>query len=64
MSFSLETKDLLLERIQLFLQNSTVDQGIIIEDIKKEIKPLVSEKLEIQLNGFSEITDLLLYPLL
>jgi hypothetical protein len=64
LSFSLETKDLLLERIQLFLQNSTVDQGIIIEDIKKEIKPLVSEKLEIQLNGFSEITDLLLYPLL
>ena len=43
MSFSLETKELLLERIQLILQNSSVHQGIIIKDIKKEIKPLVSK---------------------
>jgi hypothetical protein len=42
LSFFLETKDLLLEKIELILQNPGVHQGIIIKDIKKENKPLVS----------------------
>lgn len=62
MSFSLETKGLLLDRIHMILQNSSVDQGIIIVDIIRKIKPLMSEKQEIQLNDISETAQLLLYP--
>jgi hypothetical protein len=58
----LETKDLLLNRIELILQSSSVQEGTIIEDTKTEIKPLVSEQLEIRFNGTSESIQLLIFP--
>jgi hypothetical protein len=58
----LETKDLLLNRIELILQNSSVQQGTVIVDIKIENKPLVSEQLEIRFNGTSESIQLLIFP--
>ena len=46
---------MLLERIRSILQSSCVQKGIIIEYIKREINSLVTEKLEIQCNGISEL---------
>ena len=44
------------------LTSSSVHQGIIIENIKIEIKPLVSEQLEIRFNAVSESAQLLVLP--
>ena len=39
-----ETKELLLKSIQSSIQSAIVDRGMINEDIKIEIKPMVTEK--------------------
>ena len=53
---------MLFDRVQLILESSSVQQGINIEDIKTEIKPLVSEQLYIRINGISESPKLLIFP--
>jgi hypothetical protein len=53
---------MLLDRIELILQSSSMQQGTIIENIKTKIKPLVSEQLEIRFNGTCESTQLLIFP--
>ena len=58
----LDTKDLLLDRIQLILQSSSMQQGILTEAIKTEIITLVFEQLEIWFNGISESAQLLIFP--
>ena len=57
----LDAKEWLLLNIDLILDCSGVNQGIIIEDIKTEIKPLVSEQLELRFNGISESAQLLIF---
>jgi hypothetical protein len=59
---TLEKKKLLLGRIELILQSSSVQQGTVIEDIKTEIKLLFCEQLEIRFNGISEFAQLLICP--
>ena len=58
----LEKKDFLLGRIKWNLTSPFVQQGIIIEVIKTEIIPLVSEQLELRFNGISESAQLLIFP--
>ena len=55
-------RDFLLERIESILESSSVHEGIIFEDIKPEIKPLVSEQLEIRFNCISESVHLQIIP--
>ena len=58
----LETKDMLVNRIQSILQRTSVQKGINFEDIKTEMKALVSEQLQIRFNGISESPQLLIFP--
>jgi hypothetical protein len=48
--------------IQVIFQRTSVQKGINFEDVKSDMKALVSEQLEKRFNGISESSEKLLFP--
>jgi hypothetical protein len=56
-----EAENILNVTTQWILQISSVNQGMINEDFKREFKLTVCESIEIELNAISRIAQMLLY---